>query len=140
MAARKRSLGERLMRWKALVANGRQFFEQEVPQAVPDVIELDSVAAEITHLHNEQVRLQGQIRHTTKRIRELSRRADTLRGRIGATLRGRFGYDSTRLSAFGFKPRSRKTPLIDAGPTAAAPAGEAAELPSEAPEGSEPAN
>lgn len=117
MAPQKRSLGERLIRWKSLVANGKQFFEQEVPQAVPDMTELAAVADEITNLHNEQLRLQGQLRHTTKRIRELSRQADRLRGRIGATLRGRFGYDSPKLGAFGFKARVRKSVAETTTPT-----------------------
>jgi hypothetical protein len=140
MASPRRSLGERLMRWKGLVANGRQLFEQEVPQAVPDANELERVADEVARLHAQQVRLKGELRVTTKRIRELSREADRLRGRIGATVRGRFGYDSLILGSLGFKPRYRKTTPGDMSVSTAPAAGEGQELPAETPEGSETAN
>jgi len=139
MASQKRSFGERLVRWQSLVRNGKPFFEQEVPQAVPDVIELESVAAEIAQLHSERMRLQGQLRHTTKRVRELSRQADRLRGRIGATLRGRFGYDSSKLGAFGFKARDRK-PAAETGTPAPVAAGQAPDSRPEGPEEPEATN
>lgn len=126
MASQKRSFGERLARWNALVTNGKPVFEKEVPQAVPDLTALAAVAAEVAQLHAEQLRLKGQLSHTTKRIRELSRQADRLRGRIGATLRGRFGFDSPKLGAFGFKARERKPelPTTEPDPEPAEPAAE----------------
>ena len=43
----------------------------------------------------------------TQRIRALAKRADHLRGRVGASLRGKYGFDSSELIRYGFKSRKQ---------------------------------
>jgi hypothetical protein len=46
-----------------------------------------------------------QARLLTPKIRALTKRADHLRGLVGASLRGKYGFDSHVLTIYGFKPR-----------------------------------
>jgi hypothetical protein len=145
MASPKRSLADRMMRWRALITNGKQKFPDEVPQAVPDLEELERVTAEVWRLSCEQKRLAADLRVTTQRAQELGRHADRLRGRIGAALRGQFGFTSTKLREFGFKPRKSRLGEpdledLEEEETEAAEALEAQEPPAAAPETPEAAN
>ena len=70
-------------------------------------LELRATAQEVTGLAVQQRYHMAQARVLTARIQALAKRADNLRGRVGASLRGKYGFDSPELIRYGFKPRKQ---------------------------------
>lgn len=122
----RKSLAERTGRWDKLVQNVPTL-EAELPHLAPDLRDLTAVLAEVKDLRNRQMKIQAESAEITRKLRERLRAGDRLRGRIGAILRGSFGFDSLRLSRYGFKPRRHRSagPKATAVETAEAPAGTA---------------
>jgi hypothetical protein len=120
MRSNDRSLSARVSRWYSLFNNTQEFLA-EVPQIEGDLKELRGIADEVSALRAERMVQQAKIRETTVRIRRLSKKGDNLRGRIGASLKGRFGFDSVLLIQFGFTPRKKG---IDRDGTVSSPAAE----------------
>jgi hypothetical protein len=120
----RKSLAERTGRWDKLVQNVPTL-EVELPHLAPDLRDLTAVLAEVKDLRNRQMKIQAESAEITRKLRERLRAGDRLRGRIGASLRGRFGFDGSRLSLYGFKPRRHRTGASKspAAETAEAPAG-----------------
>ena len=89
---------------------------QEVPDTYSwphlegDLADLASVTKEIASLTARQAYYVGKAREVTGKLRLLSKHGDRVRGRIGASLRGKFGYDAAELIQYGFTPR-RNRPL-----------------------------
>ena len=108
MASLRRSLGERIYRWKLLVSNVWEHLS-EVPHLEKDLLELDRIAKEVQALSVEQARLQAETQQVTANIRTLARQGDRIRGRVGAALKGYYGFDAPRLISFGFTPRRSKS-------------------------------
>ena len=106
MRSNDRSLSTRIGRWRVLFDNTREFLA-EVPQIEGDVRELGAIADEVSALRAERLMQEKTLREITLKIRKLSKRGDSLRGRIGASLKGRFGFDSLLLIQFGFTPRKK---------------------------------
>ncbi len=106
MASKSRSLSVRIGRWRVLFDNTQEYLA-EVPQIEGDLQELRGIADEVSALRAERLIQQTKVRETTLKIRKLSKRGDNLRGRIGASLKGRFGFDSLLLVQFGFTPRKK---------------------------------
>jgi len=104
MASNDRSLSARIGRWRVLFDNTQEVL-QEVPQIEGDVRELGEVADQISALRAERLMQEKKLREITLKIRKLSKRGDSIRGRIGASLKGRYGFDSLLLIQFGFTPR-----------------------------------
>lgn len=104
MATKDRSLFARVGRWRSLVENAREFLV-EVPQIEGDLRELGQLADDVVALRAERMVQERQLREVTLRIRAPGRRGDNIRGRIGASLKGRFGFASALLVQFGFTPR-----------------------------------
>ena len=104
MISKDRSLASRMERWRVLFTNGRKRIA-DLPHADKDLGELERLYQEVTALRAEQAVYQAKVRELTSRIRGLSRVADRIRGRIGAHLRGQYGFDSNDLIRFGFRPR-----------------------------------
>jgi hypothetical protein len=82
-----------------------------------DLSHLDSELLELEHLSEEIKSLQcahAKSLATTQalkaKLRTRARRADHLRGRLGASLKGRLGFDSASLIGVGFKPRPSRKP------------------------------
>jgi len=106
MASNDRSLSARSGRWRVLFDNAQEYLA-EVPQIEGDLQELREIVDEVSALRAEQLIQQRKVRETTLKIRKLSKKGDSLRGRIGASLKGRFGFDSVLLIQFGFTPRKK---------------------------------
>jgi hypothetical protein len=104
MAKVRRSMGERNHRW-AQVTQKSADLVTEMPELRQPVEELRELAQEIGTLEAKQSHHTAEARALTTRIRALAKRADHLRGRVGASLRGKHGFDSTVLIRYGFKPR-----------------------------------
>lgn len=105
-----RSLVARMRRWRLLAGNAEALLA-EVPHIGKEVEDLKDLAEQLTALQAEQVHFRGKVREVTARIRRLAARGDRIRGRVGATLRGRYGFDSAVLIQAGFKPRQSKARL-----------------------------
>ena len=104
MAAIKKSLAERSHRWRQ-VGDQSKSLEADLPQARKDIDELRKITEELPLLIAQQAHHLGEMRMLTAKIRAKAKRADSIRGRIGAALRGKYGFDSTELIRYGFTPR-----------------------------------
>jgi hypothetical protein len=106
MSTSKKSLADRGLRWSQVYEQG-QDLAVEMPELRESLDELRTIAQEVTGLTAQQLHHMAQAQAITARIRALAKRADHLRGRIGASLRGKHGFDSTELIRYGFKPRKQ---------------------------------
>jgi hypothetical protein len=104
MPQSRRSLADRGLRWTKLSENA-PVLSAEMPDLREPLDEIRTLAQQIAALTAEQAHHMAQARMATAKIRGLAKRADHLRGRVGASLRGKYGFDSTELIRFGFKPR-----------------------------------
>ncbi|HSS50687.1 MAG TPA: hypothetical protein VLX28_17245 [Thermoanaerobaculia bacterium] len=105
-----RSLAQRRGRWNLIILS-RKAIAEKLPNLVEDLDDLESVDKEIGTLSAKQAYYLAKVRETTRQLRTLSQRGDRLRGRIGASLRGRHGFDSLELIRYGFTPRRHNKPL-----------------------------
>lgn len=106
MSTSKKSLADRGLRWSQVYEQG-QDLAAEMPELRESLDELRTIAQEVTGLTAQQRHHMAQAQAITARIRALAKRADHLRGRIGASLRGKHGFDATELIRYGFKPRKQ---------------------------------
>jgi len=112
MASNDRSLSGRITRWRVLFQNTREILP-EVPHLEGDLQELWGISEEVTALRAERMVQEMKLRETTLKIRKLAKKGDSIRGRIGAGLKSRFGFDAVLLIQCGFTPRKQ---AIDRGP------------------------
>jgi hypothetical protein len=108
MPTSKKSLADRELRWSKVYEQD-QDLAAEMPELRGSLDELRATAQEVTELTVQQRYHMAQAQVLTARIRALAKRADTLRGRVGASLRGKHGFDSPELIRYGFKPRNRSS-------------------------------
>ena len=106
MASNDRSLSARIGRWRVLFQNTQEILP-EVPQIAGDLQELRGIVDELSVLRAERLMQEKKLREITLTIRKLSKKGDSLRGRIGASLKGWYGFDSLLLIQFGFTPRKK---------------------------------
>jgi hypothetical protein len=104
MATARKSLAERSLRWSKVSEKGADL-TAEMPELGEAVDELRSLPQEVTALTAQQSHHMAQARILTSKIGALAKRADHVRGRIGASLRGKYGFDARELISYGFKPR-----------------------------------
>lgn len=104
MARVRKSMGERNLRWTQVTRKSEDLVT-EMPDLRQPVEELRELAQEIQKLEAKKSHHTAEARALTTKIRALAKRADHLRGRVGASLRGKHGFDSTVLIRYGFKPR-----------------------------------
>lgn len=102
-----RSLPEKRGRWDLLIGNAKEYLD-DVPYLEGDLKELERISKEMEGLVAEKAHFLAQSQVITAKIRALARQGDRLRGRVGASLKGYYGFDAERLIAFGFKPRRSK--------------------------------
>ncbi len=112
MASNDRSLSGRISRWRSLFTNVQELLP-EVPHVEGDLQELRGIADEVSALRAERMIQETKLREITLKIRKLAKKGDSIRGRIGASLKGRYGFDAVLLIQCGFTPRKRG---IDRGP------------------------
>ena len=105
--SKKRSLAERRRRWSLLI-DGRKRILEEMPHLAGDLAELETVNKEVAALFARQAQYIAKTREITKKLRSLAKKGDNLRGRIGAGIRWKHGFDGTALIGYGFTPRRSK--------------------------------
>jgi len=103
MAAKGQSYAERSSRWEVLVVNARPEVA-EMPHIEEDLTALEEKVQEVRTLGSRQDDLRAQSRELTVQIQGVLREGEKIRGRLGASLRGKFGFDSAALVRYGFKP------------------------------------
>ena len=106
MSTSKKSLADRELRWSKVYQQDQDLVA-EMPELCGSLDELRATAQEVTELTAQQRYHMAQAQVLTARIQALAKRADNLRGRVGASLRGKYGFDSPELIRYGFKPRKQ---------------------------------
>ena len=131
MAIKGNSLSERVTRWDTLVTN----LKSEVaalPHVADDLKSLEDLLTQARALESQQQDLRSQARKATSTLKSLGQQGDAVRSRLGANLRGKFGFTDEALIKFGFKPRAivrRKSKKVtDPAPEPTAPATPAPEV------------
>jgi hypothetical protein len=104
MAATGQSKAEKLSRWELLLTN-KQPEEGEPLHVTADLTDLAEKLREVRTLESRQDDLRSQARELVTRIRALTREGEKVRGRLGANLRSKYGFESEALMKYGFKPR-----------------------------------
>ncbi len=108
MAFTGNSLSERMSRWQVLVSNLKEE-QAALPHVTEDLVQLEALLPEVRALQDRYEASRAQAREANAELVRLAREGDRIRGRLGATLRGRFGFDSETLIRYGYKPnRSRR--------------------------------
>lgn len=94
--------------WSLMKSNLEPRLDQLPAQARPLQEELSVVVVEARQLEDEQENARKQFRELVRRRQELERRGEEARRRLGALLRGTFGFKSEELIPFGLNPQPRK--------------------------------
>jgi hypothetical protein len=102
-----KSLGERVFRWRSVLAN-EELIAAELPHLMPDLETLAEMEREAMALITTVARLRGELQSSTQKLRDLARRGDRLRTKVGSGLRSHFGFESVQLIRFGFAPRPER--------------------------------
>ena len=103
MAAKGNSFAERFARWQVMADNLREV--EGLDHVAADHQLLQERLAEARVLEGRVEELRSQFRAVTARMRKLATEGDTVRGRIGANLQGRYGFGSEELIRFAVAPR-----------------------------------
>ena len=103
MAAKGNSFAERFARWQVMADNLREV--EGFAHITADHQLLQERLAEARVLEGRVEDLRSQFRAVTARMRKLAAEGDTIRGRIGANLQGRYGFTSETLIRYGVTPR-----------------------------------
>lgn len=104
MAAKGQSYADKSNRWEVLVTNAKPEVGS-MPHIAEDLTALEGRLDEVRTLGSRQDDLRSQARELGSRIREALKEGEKIRGRLGANLRGKFGFESEALVKYGFKPR-----------------------------------
>jgi hypothetical protein len=92
--------------WELLSANMRPHLT-DMPFLQPMAAELDGVITEANVLDSEQELARKRLSDIIHRRQELEKQGEKIRTRIGAHLKGNFGFTSDELIQFGIAPRPR---------------------------------
>ena len=103
MAVTGHSLSERFSRWQVLASNLKEVGAN--PHVAEELAELDGLLAQARVLQNQQEHFRAQAREATAQLEAIAGQGDKVRGRMGAILQGKLGFDNDALIRFGFKPR-----------------------------------
>ena len=131
MAAKGHSNAEKLSRWEVLITNAKPSV-QDMPYIESDVTALSQKLDDVRSLESKQEDLRSQVRDLVKQIQTATKDGEKIRNRLGATMKGKYGFQSDALVKYGFKPRpqsirrgaNKPTPEPPpAGPTESKPPG-----------------
>lgn len=104
MAAKGHSYAEKFSRWQLLITNGKTEVP-DIPHVAEDLAALEQKLGDVLALESRQEDLRSQARNVGKQIRDSAREGEKIRARLGATLKGKYGFDSESLVKYGFRPR-----------------------------------
>jgi hypothetical protein len=96
--------GTKVTNWQLLIGNLGPHLA-EMAQVQPLAAQLETLVTEVQGIDKEQEISRGKLRELTHRRQQFERQGESLRSRIGAMLRGQFGFTSEQLIQFGFAPR-----------------------------------
>ncbi|HVR96383.1 MAG TPA: hypothetical protein VMW27_07205 [Thermoanaerobaculia bacterium] len=112
MDAKGQAFADRMGRWTVLITNGHENLA-EVPHITDDLAALETLQGRARALDSLQQNLRSQFQAVNKEMTEVVKEGEKLRSRLGATLKGKYGFTSETLIKFGFRPlrtaRSRKS-------------------------------
>lgn len=103
MDAKGQAFADRMGRWSVLITNGQENVA-EVPHIVDDLAALESLQARARALDSLQQDLRSQFQGVSKELTEVVREGEKVRSRLGANLKGKYGFTSETLIKFGFRP------------------------------------
>jgi hypothetical protein len=104
MAAKGQSYAEKHSRWQVLITNSKPGVP-DMPYIETDVTALEQKLGDVRALESKQEDLRSQVRDLVKQIQTATREGEKIRNRLGATLKGKYGFQSDALVKYGFKPR-----------------------------------
>jgi hypothetical protein len=104
MAAKGQSYAEKHSRWQVLITNAKPGVP-DMPYIETDVTALEQKLGDVRALESKQEDLRSQVRDLVKQIQTATREGEKIRNRLGATLKGKYGFQSDTLVKYGFKPR-----------------------------------
>jgi hypothetical protein len=138
MAVRGRSSADRTTRWDVLISNLAPDVPQ-MPHLADDFNALVQMLPKARALETQQEDQRSQARVTSDQLRNMLREGDQIRSRLGATLKGKFGFTDATLTRYGFKPASgRRRKNTPQPPSTPPPSPEAAPKASPALKGTSP--
>jgi hypothetical protein len=136
MAVRGKSSADRTTRWDVLVTNLKPSVA-DMPHVADDLKSLEALLAEARGLETQQEDQRSQARKSNGQLQKVLREGDRIRARLGAVLKGKFGFTDEALVKYGFKPLVRRRKAN--APQAPAPAGANQGKPAAARPGTAPA-
>jgi regulator of replication initiation timing len=104
MAAKGQSYAEKHSRWQVLITNSKPGVT-DMPYIETDVTALEQKLGDVRALESKQEDLRSQVRDLVKQVQTATREGEKIRNRLGATLKGKYGFQSDALVKYGFKPR-----------------------------------
>ncbi|MFL6236153.1 MAG: hypothetical protein ACJ76N_23680 [Thermoanaerobaculia bacterium] len=104
MAAKGQSYAEKHSRWQVLITNAKPGVP-DMPYIETDVTALEQKLGDVRALESKQEDLRSQVRDLVKQVQTATREGEKIRNRLGATLKGKYGFQSDTLVKYGFKPR-----------------------------------
>jgi hypothetical protein len=102
MAVKGSSAAARTTRWDVLVTNLTPSIP-DMPQIAADVATLGTMTAQARAMASRQADLRSQLSKNNADLKELLNEGDKVRGRLGATLKGKFGFTDATLAKYGMK-------------------------------------
>ncbi len=106
MTAKGHSNADKLSRWEVLITNTKPALP-DMPHLTEDITVLEQKLAEIRSLQSRQEDLRSQARAMRQQIQTASREGEKVRTRVGASLKGKYGFENETLVKYGFKPRAQ---------------------------------
>jgi hypothetical protein len=103
MIVRGNSAAARTTRWDVMVTNLKPSVP-DMPQIADDVANLDTMTTQARALASHRADLRSQLNKTTADLKEVLTEGDKLQARLGATLKGKFGFTDTTLVKYGIRP------------------------------------
>ena len=104
MAAKGHSNADKPSRWEVLITNTKPALP-DMPHLTEDIMALEQKLTEIRSLQSRQEDLRSQARAMRQQIQAASRDGEKVRTRVGASLKGKYGFENETLVKYGFKPR-----------------------------------
>jgi hypothetical protein len=102
MAITGKSRSERFSRWQLVVNNLKE--SAALPHVTEEIAQLEAMLAQARALQDRYEDFRTQAREVLAELDQLGRAGDEVRGRLGANLRGKFGFSSESLFRYGYKP------------------------------------
>ena len=106
MAVLGNSLSERISRWQVLISNLKED-PSVLPHVADDLAQLEAQLRRVRALQDRYEHFRAQAREVNRELTRVAAEGDTVRGRIGANLKGKFGFTSEALIRYGFKPHPK---------------------------------